>query len=231
VKARTVIITVLLFSFLGGAVALGVSGCTSSLKEKEVPNLETIEIKEYQGENLSSINDFRENSIAGPQYIDKEKYRLTVTGLVNNPLTLTYDEVVDQNQSQQKVIKLDCVEGWSVTILWEGIYIKDLVQSAGVKPETKVVIFRSYDGYSTALPLEYIIDKNIILAYKMNGITIPAERGFPFQVVAESKWGYKWAKWVTEIELSNDTNYRGYWEERGYSNDGDLDKEFFDFNQ
>lgn len=230
-KARTVIITVLLFSFLGGAVALGVSGCTSSLKEKEVPNLETIEIKEYQGENLSSINDFRENSIAGPQYIDKEKYRLTVTGLVNNPLTLTYDEVVDQNQSQQKVIKLDCVEGWSVTILWEGIYIKDLVQSAGVKPETKVVIFRSYDGYSTALPLEYIIDKNIILAYKMNGITIPAERGFPFQVVAESKWGYKWAKWVTEIELSNDTNYRGYWEERGYSNDGDLDKEFFDFNQ
>lgn len=230
-KARTVIITVLLFSFLGGAVALGVSGCTSSLKEKEVPNLETIEIKEYQGENLSSINDFRENSIAGPQYIDEEKYRLTVTGLVNNPLTLTYDEVINQHQSQQKVIKLDCVEGWSVTILWEGIYVKDLIQSAGVKPETKVVIFRSYDGYSTALPLEYIIDKNIILAYKMNGVTIPPERGFPFQVVAESKWGYKWAKWVTEIELSNDTNYRGYWEERGYSNDGDLDKEFFDFNQ
>jgi DMSO/TMAO reductase YedYZ molybdopterin-dependent catalytic subunit len=231
VKGRTIISTVLLFSFLGGAVALGVSGCTSSLEEKEAPNLETIEIKEYQGENLSSVNYFRENSIAGPQYIDKDKYRLTITGLVDNPLTLTYDEAINQHQSQQKVIKLDCVEGWSVTILWEGINIKDILQSAGIKPEAKVVIFRSYDGYSTALPLDYVTDKNIIIAYKMNGIAIPPERGFPFQVVAESKWGYKWAKWVTEIELSDDTNYRGYWEERGYSNAGDLDKEFFEFNQ
>jgi DMSO/TMAO reductase YedYZ molybdopterin-dependent catalytic subunit len=230
VKARTAIIAVLLFSFLGGAVALGTSGCASSLEEKGVPDMSTIEIKEYRGENLSSINDFRENSIAGPQYIDKNKYRLAIKGLVNNPLSLTYDEVINQHQSQQKVITLDCVEGWSVTILWEGISIKDLLQAAGVKPEVKVVICRSYDGYSTALPLDYVIDKNIILAYKMNGVNIPPERGFPFQVVAESKWGYKWAKWVTEIELSNDTNYRGYWEERGYSNDGDLDKEFFDFN-
>jgi DMSO/TMAO reductase YedYZ molybdopterin-dependent catalytic subunit len=44
--------------------------------------------------------------------------------------------------------------------------------------------------------------------------------------VAESKWGYKWIKWVTEIELSDDTSYRGYWEERGYSNNGDLGGSF-----
>jgi DMSO/TMAO reductase YedYZ molybdopterin-dependent catalytic subunit len=229
VKARRVIIAILLFSFLGAVMALGINGCTSSFKEKETPNLETIEIREYQGENLSSINDFRENSIAGPQYIDKDEYRLTISGLVNNPLSITYDDVINQYQSQQKVIKLDCVEGWSVTILWEGVSIKDLIQPVGVKPEAKVVIFRSYDGYSTALPLEYVIDRDIILAYKMNGVTMPPEHGFPFQVVAESKWGYKWAKWVTEIELSNDTSFRGYWEERGYSNDGDLDKEFFDY--
>lgn len=230
-KVRKTIITVLLFSLLGGVVALDTSGCASKTGEKGVPDVKTIEIKEYQGENLSSINDLPENSIAGPQYIDKDNYRLTITGLVDNPLTLTYDEVINQHQSQQKVIKLDCVEGWSVTILWEGVSIKDLIQSAGVKSEAKVVIFRAYDGYSTALPLDYITEKNIILAYKMNGVTIPPERGFPFQLVAESKWGYKWAKWVTEIELSDDTNYRGYWEERGYSNDGDLNKEFFDFNQ
>ena len=230
-KVRTTIVTVLLFSLLGGVVALGTSGCASRTEETGIPDVETIEIKEYQGENLSSINDFRENSIAGPQYIDKEKYRLTITGLVDNPLTLTYDEVINQYQSQQKVIKLDCVEGWSVTILWEGVLIKDLLQTAGIKPEAKAVIFRAYDGYSTALPLDYLTEKNIILAYIMNGVTIPPERGFPFQVVAESKWGYKWAKWVTEIELSDDTNYRGFWEERGYSNDGSLDKEFFDYNQ
>jgi len=55
----------------------------------------------------------------------------------------------------------------------------------------------------------------------MNGLTLSAERGFPFQVVAESKWGYKWVKWVTEIELSVDEHYRGYWESRGYNNNGD----------
>jgi DMSO/TMAO reductase YedYZ molybdopterin-dependent catalytic subunit len=66
-----------------------------------------------------------------------------------------------------------------------------------------------------------------LLAYTMNGVTLPAERGFPFVVVAEAKWGYKWVKWVTEIELSNDPTYKGYWESFGYSNNGDLDQPFF----
>ncbi len=65
------------------------------------------------------------------------------------------------------------------------------------------------------------------MAHKMNGVTIPPERGHPFQLVAESKWGYKWIKWITKIELSDDENYKGYWESRGYSNSADLDKGFF----
>ncbi len=55
----------------------------------------------------------------------------------------------------------------------------------------------------------------------MNGLTLPEARGFPFQVVAEDKWGYKWAKWVTSIELSDNPNFKGYWESRGYNNNGD----------
>jgi DMSO/TMAO reductase YedYZ molybdopterin-dependent catalytic subunit len=61
----------------------------------------------------------------------------------------------------------------------------------------------------------------------MNGVTLPAERGFPFELVAEDKWGYKWIKWVSEIELTDDAGYKGYWESRGYSNSGDLDKRFY----
>ncbi|MEK6537311.1 MAG: molybdopterin-dependent oxidoreductase, partial [Actinomycetota bacterium] len=60
------------------------------------------------------------------------------------------------------------------------------------------------------------------LAWKMNGITIPPERGFPFHLVAEDKWGYKWIKWITKIELTNDPNFRGYWESRGYNQDGSM---------
>jgi DMSO/TMAO reductase YedYZ molybdopterin-dependent catalytic subunit len=69
---------------------------------------------------------------------------------------------------------------------------------------------------------------DILIAYKMNNVTLPTERGFPFQLVAESKWGYKWIKWITEIELSSDTTYKGYWEQRGYSNEGNLNKSFFE---
>ena len=62
----------------------------------------------------------------------------------------------------------------------------------------------------------------------MSEIDLPPERGYPFQLVAESKWGYKWIKWITEIELSDDVDYKGYWESRGYSDTGDLAKDFFE---
>jgi DMSO/TMAO reductase YedYZ molybdopterin-dependent catalytic subunit len=66
------------------------------------------------------------------------------------------------------------------------------------------------------------MNNDILLAYKMNNVTLPPERGFPFQVVAEDKWGYKWVKWVTKIEISGDPNYKGYWESNGYDNNGDI---------
>ena len=201
-----------------------VSGCGGTGTSR----LQPVEIKEYQGEKLSSINDFRENSISGPQHVDIKDYRLKISGLVENPREYTYDEAVNNHQSYEKVVELDCVEGWSVVILWEGLLVKDLLAEARVKPEAKVVIFHAYDGYTTSLPLDYIMNNNILMAYKMNGVTLPPERGFPFELVAESKWGYKWEKWVTQIELSNDVNYRGYWESQGYSNSADLNEDFFE---
>jgi len=190
--------------------------------------LDEVELRKYQGETLSSIYDFRENSIKGPQYVSREKYRLIVTGLVNNSYNLTYDEILNSFNISKKVITLFCVEGWEVNILWEGIKVEDLIEIADVSSEANTIIFYAYDGYSTSFPIDYITDNDIIMAYKMNNVTIPPERGFPFQLVAESKWGYKWIKWITTIELSDNTNYRGYWESRGYSNNADLDKSFFE---
>jgi DMSO/TMAO reductase YedYZ molybdopterin-dependent catalytic subunit len=195
---------------------------------KDAIDLASVEVREYQGENLSSVNDFRENSINGPQEVDADSYRLSVSGLVQNHSEYTYDQVIGDHDLYKKVVTLDCVEGWSVKILWEGVLVKDLLNEAGVLPDAKVVIFHAYDGYTTSLPVEYILNNDIIMAYKMNDVVLPAERGFPFQLVAESKWGYKWIKWITEIEVSDDTNYEGYWESRGFSNGGDLDESFFD---
>ena len=202
------------------------AGFTNDVVPEE---LQMVEIREYEGKNLSSVNDFRENSIKGPQYVDLATYELEVTGLVAKPLSFTYEEVLEGYKHYEKVVRLDCVEGWSANILWEGMLVKDILDDAGVLPETKTVIFHAYDGYTTSFPIDYIMGNDIIMAYKMNEIIMPPERGYPFQLVAESKWGYKWIKWITRIELSDNEQYRGYWESRGYSNDADLDEGFFEF--
>jgi DMSO/TMAO reductase YedYZ molybdopterin-dependent catalytic subunit len=189
--------------------------------------LEGVEIREYEGKDLSSINDFRENSIKGPQYISQDDYRLEIVGMVEKPLSLSYDEVLDRDQFK-KVVTLHCVEGWDATILWEGVLIQDLLDEAGVMDGARIAIFHAEDGYTSSLPLDEIRDYELLLAHKMNGVTLPPERGFPFQVVAESKWGYKWVKWVTAIELSDDAEYQGTWEKRGYNNDGDIDGPIFE---
>ncbi|MEI6578350.1 MAG: molybdopterin-dependent oxidoreductase [Eubacteriales bacterium] len=196
---------------------LSLFGCTSNNNDS-LNSLAAVEIKEYNGEKLGSINDFRENSIKGPQNVDIKAYKLIVNGLVETPASFTYDEVLS-NKKYTKVVTLHCVEGWDVKILWEGILLRDIFNNLKVESAANTVIFHSVDGYTTSLPLKTILDKNMILAYKMNGVVLPPESGYPFQLVAEDKLGYKWAKWIERIELSNDVNYKGYWEQRGYDNE------------
>jgi DMSO/TMAO reductase YedYZ molybdopterin-dependent catalytic subunit len=203
------------------------SSCAPVDDTGQTKTLEPVQVKEYKGEKLSSLNEFRENSIRGPQKVDISTYRLTVSGLVENKTSYSYEDVISKHRPYQKLITLECVEGWSVKLLWDGVLVKDLLDKAGIKPAAKIIIFHAVDGYTTSLPLQYILDNNILLAYKMNGVTIPAERGFPFQLAAQDKWGYKWIKWVSEIELSDDENYKGYWESEGFSNDGSVDKPSF----
>jgi DMSO/TMAO reductase YedYZ molybdopterin-dependent catalytic subunit len=213
------ILGLVLVAILVAAIAFAVN---SGREDAEV--LAPDEIREYEGEDLSSVNAFRENSIKGPQEIDVDSYALGITGLVTNSTSYTYNEVLNGYPHYRKVVTLDCVEGWSATILWEGVLVRDLLAEAGPLANAEVIIFHAYDGYTTSLPIDYITDNDILMAYKMNDVVLPPERGFPFQLVAESKWGYKWIKWITEIELSDDVDYRGYWESRGYSNSADLDE-------
>jgi DMSO/TMAO reductase YedYZ molybdopterin-dependent catalytic subunit len=180
------------------------------------------EVREYMGENLSSLISLDDNAITGTQNLNRSNYRLIVNGLVDSPKNYSVNQVVGGFQNYEKVITLYCVEGWSVRILWQGVLVRDLLSQSGVVPEAKVVIFHAADGYTTSLPISYFYDNDILLASKMNGLTIPIEKGYPFMLVAESKWGYKWIKWITQIEVSDNENYLGYWESRGYSNNADI---------
>jgi DMSO/TMAO reductase YedYZ molybdopterin-dependent catalytic subunit len=202
--------------------------CGTPRTTGKTESLAAVEVREYQGERLGSAADFRENSIKGPQHVNREKYRLTIDGLVDTPRVWTYDQVLGAHKHFQKVVHIYCVEGWDVNILWEGVLVKDLLNEAGLRPEAMIAIFHAADGYTTSLPLNYLLDNDIMMAYNMNGAVLRPERGFPFELVAQDKWGYKWVKWITRIELSSDTTYRGYWERRGYSNKADLKERFFE---
>ena len=201
------------------------SGCVSERKGPGTYDNQTENLS-YQGKSLTPIAEQRNNAIKGTQHIDRESYRLQVNGLVENPLNLTYEEITGLPQTS-KVVDLNCVEGWSFTAKWTGVKMADLFEEAGAMENATTVIFYSADGYSTSLDKGYLLEKNIILAYRLNDVTLPPERGFPLQLVAEGKYGYKWAKWIVRIELS-DSPYRGYWEERGYNNRADVGEPEFE---
>ncbi len=214
------------------AILVILAGCNTNSPEESSEGVDGIsdatlarygarEIHEYQGVQLDPATGPRDNSINGIQHVDIKDYTLSVSGLVDNPLELTYEEVLAY-PAFQRIVTLHCVEGWDATILWEGVKLTDLFEAAQTQGEANTAIFKCVDGYTTSLPLQTIIDRDMLLAYNANTAPLPPAIGYPFIVVAEDKLGYKWARWVSEIELSSDDSYEGYWESNGYSNEADV---------
>jgi DMSO/TMAO reductase YedYZ molybdopterin-dependent catalytic subunit len=204
-----------------GLAALA-AGCRTPFTATPNPAGE-VEATEYKGVALTHIQDQRNNALKGTQHLDRDTYVLTVDGEVDNPLKLKYEDLLALPQ-ESRLSDLNCVEGWKFTAKWTGPQLATIFDKARVRSTAFIAIFHSSDvpvGYSS-LDLSYIRDNKIIIALKDNDITLPDDRGFPFQVVAMSKFGYKWAKWITEIELSSNTAFKGYWESYGYSNNADI---------
>ncbi len=217
----------LLFLLLGGCAAESMpaeeTAAPDAVSAATEARYRTGELREYNGERLDPAVGPGDNSIKGVQYVDMDTYELTIDGLADTPQVYTYDEV-RALPAEERLLRLYCVEGWNANILWKGVPIRTLIESSNPQGEANTVIFHATDGYTTSMPLQEIIENNLILAYDANGIALPPEMGYPFIFVAEDKWGYKWARWVSRIELSSDDSYQGYWESYGYSNSADLGK-------
>jgi len=221
---RTLLLVV---SALGlAATALLAFGWSSGDQETRALPRE-VEITDYEGVALGSIDDFRENSIKGVQEIDPATYQLVVDGLVSQPASYTLEDLATFQRSE-KLVTLHCVEGWSVQALWEGIRLVDLLDQVGPSEEANTIIFHASDGYTTSMSLVTVRSRDLIIADRINDVTLPAQLGYPFQLVAEDKWGYKWIRWLTRIELSDDPGHQGFWESRGFNNIGDTDGPIMD---
>jgi DMSO/TMAO reductase YedYZ molybdopterin-dependent catalytic subunit len=222
-KLRVVVSLFLVIALTSLSMPLAVSAPTPTVITTS--SLLPGEVNQYQGIPLTPINDYiaylkahPDVAIKGTQTIDQATYKLAITGMVNNPANYSYEEIVNLGSTQQ-VATLPCVEGWSVTMLWQGVPLIDVLnQAGGVGSGANTVIFIASDGYSSSLPLDYIRENNIMIAYKMNNVTLTPQLGWPFFLVANNQYGYKWVEWITEINVSSDSNYLGYWESRGYPN-------------
>ncbi|MBL0934894.1 MAG: molybdopterin-dependent oxidoreductase [Rhizobiaceae bacterium] len=157
-------------------------------------------------------------------------YRLEVTGLVDNPLSLDL-ETIRAIPSRTQITRHDCVEGWSCIAKWTGAPLRAILDEARVKPQARFVVFHCLDTIERSLSGEVKYYESIdmidarhpqtILAYGLNDAALPVENGAPLRVRVERQLGYKMAKYVRGIELVDDLTpfglgKGGYWEDRGY---------------
>ncbi len=158
-------------------------------------------------------------SVTSIPHVDRSTWRLTVDGLVEQPLKLTYDDVRSLPRAEQ-VSDFHCVTGWSVTrVRWAGVRFRDLLAAARPRPTATALGFFSADGaYSDSLTLAQAQLGDAMLAFEMDGVPLTRPHGAPARVVIPEMYGYKGVKWVERITVL-DQPFDGYWENRGYDRD------------
>src|SRR6266487_4434061 len=147
-------------------------------------------------------------------------WRLTVVGQVDNPFTLTYQDLLALPMRQQYE-SLMCISNevggqYMSNAQWEGIPLMDLLQRAGIKAGATKVVFHAADDYSDSIHLAKALEPTTLLAVRMNGVTLPQGHGFPVRMLKPGIYGMKHCKWLTRIEVVN-YDYQGYWQQRGWS--------------
>ncbi|TMM50184.1 molybdopterin-dependent oxidoreductase [Qipengyuania marisflavi] len=150
-------------------------------------------------------------------------WQLEVGGLVDNPLTLTLDNIRKLPQRTQ-ITRHDCVEGWSAIGEWTGPQLSLLLDAARVQDQARFIIFRCADelggsAYYESVDLEDAYHPQTIVAHRLNGDPLPIKNGAPLRMRIERQLGYKHAKYLTGIEAVASLDgigdgKGGYWEDR-----------------
>ena len=135
-----------------------------------------------------------------PDEIDITKYRLIVDGLVEKPLTLSYDQILAY-PTVTKVVLLICPGFFEDNAEWTGVPVKTILAEAGISSDATSVTFHDFDHYAKILPLEVVQQDGVFLAHTVNGEVLPLEHGYPLRLVAEGRYGSEWVKWVQRIEV------------------------------
>lgn len=157
----------------------------------------------------------------GTPAVDMASWTLSVGGLVETPLTFTWDEF--RALPRVKVFAdFHCVTTWSrLGNLWEGVAVRELLSRARPRPEARFAFVTSLDrGWTTNLPLPDLDAEDALLADTHDGLPLEADHGGPLRLIVPRLYAWKSAKWITRLELLP-ADRLGFWEKAGYHEHGD----------
>jgi DMSO/TMAO reductase YedYZ molybdopterin-dependent catalytic subunit len=155
---------------------------------------------------------------------DPQTWDFRISGLVEESLALPYDEFLAL-PNVRIVADIHCVTGWSkLDTVWEGVPFLEVVKLVQIKSEARFVLVHCEQGFTTNLPLEVLMDDDVLFAYRYDDAPLAPEHGYPLRLVVPKKYFWKSAKWVRGLEFMA-RDRLGFWEVRGYHNNADPWKE------
>jgi len=156
--------------------------------------------------------------------VDLTTWTLTISGEIENPLTLTWETLRDL-PSREVTVDIHCVTRWSrFDTTFKGVHWSELAKLVSPKPSARFVIAHAEQGFTSNMPIDAIEDENALIAYEADGEPLEPEHGWPLRLVIPSRYFWKSAKWLRGIELL-DHDQPGFWERYGYHNEADYWKE------
>jgi DMSO/TMAO reductase YedYZ molybdopterin-dependent catalytic subunit len=147
-------------------------------------------------------------------------WSIILHGEVESPTTLSYDQLLALPQTEIAA-DIHCVTSWSkLNMRWKGVQFTALTNLIRPKPSARFVIMECEEGFTTSLPMEALIDPDVLIAYAAEGAPLTPEHGGPVRMLVPKRYFYKSAKWLRGLKFVS-ADEPGFWEVRGYSNIAD----------
>ena len=150
-----------------------------------------------------------------------QDWRLRIDGIVDEPYSLGYSELLGLEQAHWRDTDIHCVTRWSqFSMSFDGVDVARLIALAQPRPEATHLLVHSYDGYSTNLPLADVLEHPALVVHHAEGQPLTREHGGPVRLLVPHLYLWKSAKWLKRLEIL-DADRLGFWEENGYHHRGD----------
>ena len=169
-----------------------------------------------------NANFYRIDTALTVPQVPSDTYRLKITGLVDQPMELSYRDLLDRELIEAD-ITMTCVSNEVGGKLvgnarWLGVRLDDLLAEAGIQSAADQIVGRSVDRYTCGFPVAALDGRAAMVAVGMNGAPLPIEHGFPARLIVPGLYGYVSAtKWLAEIQLTTFADFDHYWVDRGWA--------------